>query len=49
VSWKDRKAVATDLKPIYKASTVAEAETALDAFAQKWDQSYWYDTAKIVQ
>ena len=40
VSWKDRKAVAADLKPIYKASTVAEAEAALDAFAQKWDQSY---------
>ena len=29
-----------DLKPIYQAATLAEAEVALDAFAAKWDQAY---------
>jgi putative transposase len=32
-SWKDRKAIAACLKPIYTASTVEAAEIALDAFA----------------
>jgi len=40
VSYKDRKAVAADLKPIYTASTEAEAEQQLMAFAQKWDKQY---------
>lgn len=40
VPWKDRKAVAADLKPIYQAATLAESEAALDAFAQKWDEVY---------
>jgi transposase-like protein len=40
VPWKDKKAVAADLKPIYQAATIEEAETALDAFSQKWDESY---------
>lgn len=40
VPWKDRKTVAADLKSIYKAATVAEAESALDAFAEKWDALY---------
>jgi transposase-like protein len=40
VPWKDSKAVATDLKPIYQAATLEEAEAALDAFADKWDTSY---------
>lgn len=40
VSWKERKAVAADLKPIYQAPTVAAAETALEDFAQKWDSRY---------
>jgi len=40
VSWKQRKAVAADLKPIYQASTVEEAEQRLDEFAAKWDASY---------
>jgi len=40
VPWKDRKAVAADLKPIYQAATLAEAEAALDAFADKWDKTY---------
>ncbi|MEL6456531.1 MAG: IS256 family transposase [Cyanobacteria bacterium J06623_5] len=40
VPWKDRKAVAADLKPIYQAATLAESEAALDAFADKWDDLY---------
>ena len=40
VPWKDRKAVAADLKPIYQAATLAESEAALDAFAEKWDDIY---------
>ena len=32
-SWKDRKAIAGHLKPIYTASTVEAAEIALEAFA----------------
>jgi putative transposase len=40
VGWKERKAVAQDLKLIYRAATVAEAELALAAFAQKWDRQY---------
>jgi len=40
VPWKDKKAVAADLKPIHQAATMEEAETALDAFSQKWDETY---------
>lgn len=40
VPWRERKAVAADLKPIYQAATLAESEAALDAFAQKWDETY---------
>ena len=40
VSWKQRKAVAADLQPIYRASTVEEAEQRLDEFAAKWDRAY---------
>ena len=40
VSWKQRKAVATDLKAIYKAATIEEAELALDTFAETWDNQY---------
>ena len=40
VSYKDRKAVATDLKQIYSASTEAEAERHLVAFAEVWDKQY---------
>ena len=32
-SWKDRKAIATMLRPIYTAPTLEAAEQALDAFA----------------
>jgi len=40
VAWKDRKAVAADLKKIYQAKTLEEAETQLDAFATQWDEKY---------
>jgi putative transposase len=40
VSWKQRKQVAADLKPVYQASTVADAELRLGEFAAKWDASY---------
>jgi putative transposase len=40
VSWKESRAVAADLKPIYQAATLAEAEVALDAFSAKWDALY---------
>lgn len=37
VGWKERKAVAADLKVIYRAATEAEAAQALAAFEAKWD------------
>lgn len=40
VSWKLRKAVAADLRAIYTAATVEEAEQHLAAFEAKWDQDY---------
>lgn len=40
VSWKDYKAVTTDLKAIYRAATETEALEALEAFASKWDKQY---------
>lgn len=40
VSWKQRKAVAADLRPIYQASTVEAAEQRLAEFAAKWDATY---------
>lgn len=40
VAWKDYKAIATDLKAIYQATTEENALQALDAFAEKWDASY---------
>ena len=40
VPWKERKAVATDLRAIYGAATLAEAEQALAQFADKWDSKY---------
>jgi putative transposase len=40
VSYKDRKAVATDLKLIYRAATIEEAEEQLATFAEKWDSRY---------
>ena len=40
VSWKHRKQVAVDLKPIYRASTVEEAGQRLAEFTAKWDRAY---------
>src|SRR5258708_3003291 len=40
VSYKHMKAVATDLKAIYSASTESEAEFNLELFAEKWDGLY---------
>lgn len=40
VPWKDSKAVAADLKRIYRAATLAEAEAALEDFAAQWDDQY---------
>jgi putative transposase len=40
VTTQDSKAVAADLKKIYQAATVAEAEQELENFAQAWDGKY---------
>jgi transposase-like protein len=40
VSAQDSKAVIADLKKIYQAATVVEAEQALEDFAQVWDAKY---------
>ena len=40
ISYKDRKAVAADLKPIYTAITEDEALFSLEKFAQKWNGKY---------
>ena len=49
VSYKDRKALASDLKPIYQAPTEDDAQVALDVFDAKWSSQYpqiaksWYN------
>ena len=49
VSYKDRKELAADLKPIYQASTEEEAGLALESFETKWGKTYpqiaksWYN------
>ena len=40
VTWKDRKEVVSDLKPIYKAATDDEAERQLSEFEDKWKKKY---------
>jgi putative transposase len=40
VNWKERKRVAHDLKTIYRAATMEEAERQLAAFAAEWDGKY---------
>jgi putative transposase len=40
VSYKDRKAVAGDLRKIYTAANAEHAGDELEAFAEKWDQRY---------
>lgn len=49
VSYKDRKELAGDLKPIYQSSTEDEAHLALESFETKWGSRYpqiarsWYN------
>jgi len=40
VSWKDRKAVAADLRGIYTAATSDEAEALLTPFETQWNAHY---------
>ena len=40
VCWKDKKAVARDLRKIYAANTIDEAEQAFVDFQQAWDGKY---------
>jgi len=40
VSYKDRKLLAVDLKPIYTAATEDQARMALETFFSKWDKQY---------
>ena len=40
VGWKLRKEVAADLRAIYTAATIEEAEQHLTAFEAKWDEDY---------
>jgi putative transposase len=40
VGWKERKAVAADLRAIYTADTLEAAELALTEFCEKWDKSF---------
>lgn len=40
VSWKERKAMAKDLRTIYEAATEQEGAAALEKFAEKWDKRY---------
>ena len=49
VSYKVRKKLAADLKPIYQAITEEEAQEALESFEAKWGENYpqiaksWYN------
>ena len=40
VSWKERREVAKDLRSIYGAATLTEAEGCLDTFEEKWIDKY---------
>ena len=40
VSWKDRKDICSDLKPIYSAPSESAGREALELFAEKWDKRY---------
>jgi len=42
VSYKDKKAVAADLKPIYTAATEEQAQNSLEEFENKWNTKYPY-------
>lgn len=40
VGWKERKMVAADLKLIYGAKTIDEADLALTSFTAKWEKGF---------
>ena len=40
MTWKEKRQVAAELKPIYRAATVAEAERELAEFSNKWGNKY---------
>ena len=40
VTWKDRKQVAAELKPIYRAATAEQAGAELEAFMKRWGSKY---------
>lgn len=40
VGWQKRKVIAADLKKIYGAKILEEAEVALENFAEKWDKEF---------
>jgi putative transposase len=40
VNWKDRKAMASDLKAIYRADTAQQAEQELQNLSKKWGSRY---------
>lgn len=40
VGWKQRKEVASDLREIYTAATVEQAEAALEQVEEKWNSCY---------
>jgi putative transposase len=40
VNWKDRKKVAADLKPIYRAATAEQAELEVAVFSGQWGDKY---------
>ena len=40
VAWNKRKEVAADLRLVYSAATIDEAEQALSAFEDKWNSAY---------
>jgi len=47
VSWKERKAVARDLRAIYRAPSLEAAETALEAFSERWDEALPRDQPEV--
>ena len=59
VSWKERRLVTRDLKSIYRAASLEEAEQQLADFAQRWGERYpslsalwrrnWLDVIRFFQ
>jgi len=40
VSWKEKKELSRDLKGVYGASTLNEAEAGMERFEEKWRGKY---------